>query len=242
MATMAGCIIPPPNLNRIHRKPSLTLRDNSSLTPLKTRQPRIQFRTEFSVEKWRIGVSFFPSFLKKKGRNTEEIKEELLEAIKPLDRGADATPDDQARIDQLASELEAVFAIKEPLKSDLINGKWELIYTTSRSILATQRPKFLRPNGKIYQAINTDTLRAQNMETWPYFNQITADIVPLSSRRVAVRFDTFKIFGLISIKAPGSGKGELDITYLDEEIRVSRGYKGNLFILKMADPTYRVPL
>jgi PAP_fibrillin len=39
---------------------------------------------------------------------------------------------------QIASELEALGTIKEPLKSDLLNGKWELIYTTSRSILQTQ--------------------------------------------------------------------------------------------------------
>ena len=38
--------------------------------------------------------------------------------------------------------------------------------------LLLQRPKYLRPFGKIYQAINADTLRAQNMETWPYFNQV----------------------------------------------------------------------
>ncbi|CAL9067686.1 probable plastid-lipid-associated protein 4, chloroplastic [Musa acuminata AAA Group] len=197
---------------------------------------------EVASLRWRAGVSFFPSFLKKKARSPEEIKEELLEAIAPLDRGADATPDDQERIDQIARELEAVNTVKEPFKSDLINGKWELIYTTSRSILQVQRPKFLRPNGEIYQAINADTLRAQNMETWPYFNQVTANLVPLNAKRVNVQFDTFKIFGLIPIKAPGRGRGELEITYLDEEIRISRGDKGNLFILKMVDPSYRVPV
>ncbi|RWR92835.1 putative plastid-lipid-associated protein 4, chloroplastic isoform X1 [Cinnamomum micranthum f. kanehirae] len=193
-------------------------------------------------EKWRNRVSFFPSFLKKKGKDSEALKEELLEAISPLDRGAEASPDDKDRVDQIARELEAVNVIKEPLKSDLLNGKWELIYTTSQSILGTQRPKFLRPNGKIYQAINADTLRAQNMETWPFFNQVTANLVPLNARRVAVRFDTFKIAGFIPIKAPGRGRGELEITYLDKEFRISRGDKGNLFILKMVDPTYRVPL
>ncbi|XP_058089680.1 probable plastid-lipid-associated protein 4, chloroplastic isoform X1 [Magnolia sinica] len=193
-------------------------------------------------EKWRSRVSFFPSFLKKKGKDRETMKEELLEAISALDRGAEATPDNQERVDQIARELEAVNTIKEPLKSNFLNGKWELIYTTSRSILQSQRPKFLRPNGKIYQAINADTLRAQNMETWPYFNQVTANLVPLSSTKVAVKFDTFKIAGLIPIKAPGRARGELEITYLDEELRISRGDKGNLFILKMVDPSYRVPL
>ncbi|KAF3962042.1 hypothetical protein CMV_013406 [Castanea mollissima] len=191
--------------------------------------------------KWRTQVSFFTGFLTK-GRNAESLKEELYAAIAPLDRGAEATPEDQQLVEQIARKLEAVNEVKEPLKSNLLNGKWELLYTTSQSVLQTQRPKYLRPNGKIYQAINVDTLRAQNMETWPFFNQVTANLVPLNSRRVAVKFDFFRIAGLIPIKSPGSGRGQLEITYLDEELRVSRGDKGNLFILKMVDPSYRVPL
>ncbi|XP_020221395.1 probable plastid-lipid-associated protein 4, chloroplastic isoform X2 [Cajanus cajan] len=190
--------------------------------------------------KWRAKVSFFTSFLKK-GKDVKVIKEELLEAIAPLDRGADATPQDQQTVDQIARELEAVSPIKEPLKSNLLDGKWELIYTTSQSILQTKRPKLLR-SATNYQAINVDTLRAQNMESWPFFNQVTADLTPLSPRKVAVKFDTFKIGGIIPIKAPGRARGELEITYLDEELRVSRGDKGNLFILKMVDPSYRVPV
>ncbi|KAM3310674.1 hypothetical protein ACQJBY_031384 [Aegilops geniculata] len=179
---------------------------------------------------WRAPVSSFSSFLpsfftgsKKKeeedAKKAATLKAELLAAIAPLDRGAEATPDDKDRVDQIAQQLEEVNPTKEPLKSELLNGKWELLYTTSTSILQPQRPKFLRSFGTIYQAINTDTLRAQNMETLPYFNQVTANLVPLNSRKVAVRFDYFKIFSLIQIKAPGSGKGELEITYLDEELR-----------------------
>ncbi|KAF7842691.1 putative plastid-lipid-associated protein 4, chloroplastic isoform X1 [Senna tora] len=190
--------------------------------------------------KWNIRVSFFSGFLAK-GNDVRSLKEELYETIGTLDRGADATPEDQERVDQVARKLEAVNSVKEPLKSDLLNGKWELLYTTSQSILQTQRPKFLRPNGKIYQAINLDTLRAQNIETWPFYNQATANLVPLNSRRVAVKFD-FKIASLIPIKSPGSGRGEIEITYLDEDLRITRGNRGNLFILKMVDPSYRVPL
>ncbi|XP_060167731.1 probable plastid-lipid-associated protein 4, chloroplastic [Lycium barbarum] len=190
--------------------------------------------------KWRTRVSFFP-FFSTKSKDTESLKLELLEAIAPLDRGAEATPEDQKLVDQIASKLEAANKVKEPLKSSLLNGKWELLYTTSQSILQTKRPKFLRANGKIYQAINADTLRAQNIETWPFFNQATADLVPLNARRVAVKFDSFKIASVIPIKSRGSGRGQLEITYLDEELRISRGNQGNLFILRMVDPSYRVP-
>ncbi|KAJ9174615.1 hypothetical protein P3X46_013243 [Hevea brasiliensis] len=190
--------------------------------------------------KWRTKVSFFQGFLIKE-KDVKSLKEELLDAIAPLDRGAEATPVDQERVDEIACKLEAANKVKEPLKSKLLNGKWELIFTTSQSVLQTKRPKLLRPNGKIYQAINVETLRAQNMETWPFFNQVTANLVPLNSRRVAVKFDFFRIAGLIPIASPGSGRGQLEITYLDEELRISRGNRGNLFVLKMVDPSYRVP-
>ncbi|XP_050125484.1 probable plastid-lipid-associated protein 4, chloroplastic isoform X1 [Malus sylvestris] len=145
--------------------------------------------------KWRTGVSFLSGF-PTKGEDINSLKEELYNTIAPLDRGAEATLQDQERVEEIARKLEALNEIKEPLKSSLLNGKWELIYTTSQSVLQTQRPKFLRPNGKIYQAINADTLRAQNIETWPFFNQVTANLVPLNSRRVAVKFDFFRIASL----------------------------------------------
>nr|XP_043627412.1 probable plastid-lipid-associated protein 4, chloroplastic isoform X2 [Erigeron canadensis] len=201
----------------------------------------VEKKTSFS----RTQVSFL-KFFPSKNEDFESLKQELIESISPLDRGADATPEQRERVDQIARRLEAVNKVKEPLKSDLLNGKWELLYTTSQSILQTKRPKILRANGKIYQAINLDTLRAQNMETWPFFNQIP-------------------------IKARGSGRGQLEITYLDEELSnagqqrtskltiflkkvlnrqyfatmndmISRGNEGNLFILRMVDPTYRVPV
>ncbi|KAL5096345.1 hypothetical protein RYX36_000672 [Vicia faba] len=229
---------------RINSQP---LQQNLLFTP-----PRPQFYTTLikpppsiaNSKKWRSTVSFFQGFLTggDRERDVQSLKDELYETIAPLDRGAEATSEDQQRVDKIASKLEAMNFGKEPLNSDLLNGKWELLYTTSQSILQTKRPKFLRPNGKIYQAINADTLRAQNIETWPFFNQATANLVPLNSRKVAVKFDYFKIASLIPIKSHGSGRGELEITYLDQDLRISRGNRGNLFILKMVDPSYRVPI
>lgn len=106
-------------------------------------------------------------------------------------------------LDQIVQKLEAANPTKEPLKSPFLDGKWELIYTTSQSILQTkvsqtrgssfdnfsylinglltkcislQRPKFLRSRVN-YQAINVDTLRAQNMESFPTFNQVSIFVI-----------------------------------------------------------------
>ena len=56
---------------------------------------------------------------------------------------------------------------------------------------------------------------------------------PMSASKVAVRFRKFGL-GPLRVKAPSSATGELDTTYLDETLRVSRGDKGSLFVLERA--------
>nr|GMC78565.1 probable plastid-lipid-associated protein 4, chloroplastic [Ipomoea batatas] len=312
--------------------------------------------------KWRASVSFFPGFLKlNKTKDPEPIKEELFEALAPLDRGADATPEDQEKIEQAKAIVQNQGDTQRPRQQatvmDLSPKNIELIsceplaHVSDIKLIRTdttldlsqkaekdtklirtdttldlsqkaekdyhceQRPKFLRSRTN-YQGINADTLRAQNLESWPTFNQaraivqnqgdaqkprqqatlmglspkkieliscepmahvsdiklirtdttldlsqkaekdlveptltlrfmflqVTADLTPVNASKVSVKFDYFKIAGLIPIKAPDRACGSLDITYLDKELRVSRGDKGNLFILKMVDPSYRVPV
>ncbi|KAL6765719.1 plastid fibrillin 3, partial [Haematococcus lacustris] len=160
---------------------------------------------------------------------------QLLEVIAPLKRGAAASAEDMAEVEQACRALEAVNPTRNPLSSPLVNGKWELLYTTSASILGTSRPPFLRPSGPIYQTIDAPAGKARNQETAPFFNTVAADITPMSSSKLAVKFTQFKLLGLLPITAPDSARGELAVTFLDEELRISRGDKGNLFVLRMAD-------
>lgn len=170
----------------------------------------------------------------------DAAKQELLDLIAPLERGLLADADDAAAVDAAASALERLNPTRSPLASPLLNGKWELLYTTSASILGKTKPFFLRPSGPIYQTLDAPNLRARNRESAPLYNTVSADLRPMSSSKVAVQFDEFGLFGgVIKIKAPPTAKGELDMTYLDEELRVSRGDKGNLFVLRMVDPDAR---
>lgn len=177
---------------------------------------------------------------KSKEKQREELKQALYEFIEPLDRGAAASTMEQEAVDQLARKLEGVNPTPQPLKSPLASGKWKLVYTTSEEILKSKRPKALRPNGAIFQCIDCNSLQAQNIETWPYFNQVQATLTPLSNSKVAVKFDKFKIGGTVPVNAPETARGEIEITYLDKDLRITRGNKGNLFILTMEDPEYRI--
>jgi hypothetical protein len=166
------------------------------------------------------------------------IKEELFDRIEPLNRGLLASDEEMEEIARLCTRLEGLNPTPSPLSSPLINGGWELLYTTSGSILGATKPPPFRPSGIIIQVLDAVNLKARNIESSPFYNQVSADLEPLGGSRVGVKFQEFKIFGLIPVKAPQriSGSGAwLDITYLDEDTRISRGDKGNLFVLRMKD-------
>ena len=65
-------------------------------------------------------------------------------------------------------------------------------------------------------------------------SQVAADLSPETNSRVGVQFTQFKIFGLLPITAPESAKGKLDTTFVDEELRISRGDKGHYCYLSHA--------
>ncbi|MEW5302031.1 MAG: hypothetical protein WDW36_004843 [Sanguina aurantia] len=181
-----------------------------------------------------IGIASF--FGLNKTEKLAEAKQNLLEAIEPLSRGATASDEDKEEIEQLARVVEG-FATSKPLANPLLNGQWELLYTTSAGILGLSKPPPFRPSGPIYQYIDAQELTARNQETAPFWNSVSAELKPLNDKKLAVQFKTFKLFnGVFSIGAPEAAKGELSITYVDEELRVSRGDKGNLFVLRQVDP------
>ncbi|OUS42311.1 hypothetical protein BE221DRAFT_188172 [Ostreococcus tauri] len=171
----------------------------------------------------------------------ERAKNELLAAIEGTERGILASDEEKRKIDDLARALEALNPNPKSLSASCINGEWELVYTTSASILGTNKPSFLRPSGKIYQTIDADALRARNRETFPFYNAVEAELTPTSDSAVKVQFKKFYVLnGLIKVTAPDRARGALDITFVDDTVRVSRGDKGNLFILVMHDKLKRL--
>lgn len=172
----------------------------------------------------------------KKVTDLWSLKADLIDLAAKLNRGAGCTEEEQQQVEALASRLEAQNPNPSPLTSPLINGRWQLAYTTSASILGTNR-RMMKPVGPIFQTLDVPTLTAKNEETVRFLwfklkRSVQAAIEPVLSSvsKVIVRFQLFRI-GFLRIKAPKTAIGELDTTYLDSELRISRGDKGNIFVL-----------
>lgn len=185
----------------------------------------------------------------------------LLKAIAVTNRGLLASPRTQAELDQLIRQLEAQNPTANPAQTpELLSGCWQLLYTTSTDVIGLGRVPGLTL-GQVYQVIQAERNRVYNVaeaEGIPFLEgllAVKARFEVVNPIRVAIYFEQ-SIVGLQKlvdyqtptqwlerleqepplplIQIPLDGRrsqGWLDITYLDIDLRISRGDKGNVFVL-----------
>lgn len=189
------------------------------------------------------------------------LKSRLLEAIAGKNRGLLATVTEQKAILAAIAQLEDYNPNPNPLEAtELLDGNWRLLYTSSQELLGIDRFPLLAL-GQIYQWVRVKDAKIYNIaEVYglPFLEglvSVTARFEPVSQKRVEVKFER-AISGLqrlIDYQSPNNfiqeieaGKkftaldfeiqnrerqGWLDITYLDEDLRIGRGNVGSVFVL-----------
>ncbi|RAM49193.1 MAG: fibrillin [Hapalosiphonaceae cyanobacterium JJU2] len=191
-------------------------------------------------------------------------KATLLEAIAGKNRGLLASEQDRQAILMAIANLEDLNPTPRPVEAgDLLDGNWRLLYTTSKALLNLDRFPLYKL-GQIYQCIRVKTNSVYNIAEiygLPFLEgivSVAAKFEPVSGRRVQVKFER-SIVGfqrLIDYKSPdkyiqqiedgqkftaidfsinsNEQQGWLDITYLDNELRIGRGNEGSVFVLTKA--------
>lgn len=188
-------------------------------------------------------------------------KSKLLEAIAGKNRGLLASELEQKAILSAIAQLEDYNPTPNPVEAtELLDGNWRLLFTTSQELLGIDKFPLLRL-GQIYQCIRVRDGKIYNIaEVYglPLLEglvSVSARFESVSQRRVRVNFtraisglqrlidyqspDNFieqieagKKFTAIDVGIENSEReGWLDITYLDEDLRIGRGNVGSVFVL-----------
>ncbi|MEH1822958.1 MAG: PAP/fibrillin family protein [Nostoc sp.] len=188
-------------------------------------------------------------------------KAALMDAIAGTNRGLLATEAQKQAILAAIATLEDFNPTPRPVEaSNLLDGNWRLLYTTSKALLNLDRLPLCKL-GQIYQCIRVETTSVYNIAEiygLPYLEglvSVAAKFEPVSGRRVQVKFER-SIIGLQRLieynspvtfiqqieegrKFPGIDvaiksdrqQGWLDITYIDNDLRIGRGNEGSVFVL-----------
>lgn len=188
-------------------------------------------------------------------KNTSQIKPILYQAIQGINRGIFGVPSSKkSEIEGLVKLLECQNPTPHPTQNlDKVGGGWKLIYSTI-SILGSKRTKLgLRDFitlGNFFQNIDIDKGKAVNVIE---FNargltmlsghlKVEASFKIASNSRVDIEFENATIIPdqlmnvfqknydvLLGIFNP---EGWLEISYVDETMRIGRDDKDNIFILE----------
>lgn len=202
-------------------------------------------------------------------------KTDLRQAIASTNRGIAASASDKQAIASIIAQVEDRNPTPDPLSAtNLLEGDWRLLYTTSQELLGIDRFP-LAQLGDIYQCVRTAQSRIYNIaevKGLPYLESlvsVVANFAPAADaddevsarqlkRRVNVKFNR-AVLGLqrsLGYQSPAQyiqqleatekmswlkgidfainaerQQGWLEITYLDEDLRIGRGNRGSLFVL-----------
>ncbi|MBE9035341.1 PAP/fibrillin family protein [aff. Roholtiella sp. LEGE 12411] len=171
-----------------------------------------------------------------------------------------------AEIEQLTTELESANPNLYPLlyATSLLEGAWQLQYSTAKEIRSLASLPLGLKVGKVYQVIDVVDklffnlaqvkhslgLLSGYVKVTASFEPAKESFEPLPNKRLNVYFDKryLSIQKIASINTPQlnpfkvsnannpTGRiATLDITYLDETLRIGRGGDGSLFILSKSD-------
>jgi hypothetical protein len=191
-------------------------------------------------------------------------KSTLLEMISGKNRGILTDESQRQAILAAVAQLEDRNPTPHPLEApEKLSGNWRLLYTTSQDLLQIDRFPFLKL-GQIYQYVQAENSKIYNVAEVsgiPYLEgivSVAAQFEPVSERRVRVIFqrgivglqrliDYRSVSNFIQEIEAGQKfkaidfnitnreqKGWLDITYLDDDLRIGRGNEGSIFVLTKA--------
>jgi PAP_fibrillin len=202
------------------------------------------------------------------------IKEKLQTKLEKIQAKSDGSPLTDLQLDktlaeeieQLTTELESVNPNPNPLLNAtfLLEGAWQLQYSTAREIRSLVSLPLGLKLGKVYQIIDVANKLFFNLAKVKHplglvsgYVKVTAsfepakeDSEPLPNKRINVYFDKRylsieKILGIntpqlnpfkvVPANNPNGRTATLDITYLDETLRIGRGGDGSLFILSKSN-------
>ncbi|XP_076916703.1 putative plastid-lipid-associated protein 12, chloroplastic [Bidens hawaiensis] len=165
-------------------------------------------------------------------------------------RGRSASPDQLKAVERAVEALEVAKGVPDPNSSSLIEGRWQLIFTTRpRSASPIQRTFTGVDVFSVFQEIylQTNDPRVSNIVKFSDAigeHKVEAAATVNDGKRILLRVDKAAFsFKFLPFKVPypvpfrllgDEAKGWLDTTYLSQSgnLWISRGNKGSIFVLQ----------
>ncbi|KAK1685299.1 hypothetical protein QYE76_046147 [Lolium multiflorum] len=188
-----------------------------------------------------------------KAYRAQDVSYELLKNITSIDMSHHVTSDSQVKgtdrgvllpkegheeVADVALQL-AKYCIEEPVKSPLIFGEWEVVYcsvpTSPGGIYRTPLGRLVFKTNDMVQVVEAPDI-VRNKLSLSVFGldgavSLKGKLNVLDSKWIQVIFEPAELkVGSLGFQYGGESEVKLEITYVDEKIRLGKGSRGSLFV------------
>ncbi|KAK6158673.1 hypothetical protein DH2020_005987 [Rehmannia glutinosa] len=175
----------------------------------------------------------------------DDLVEKILSKVVQTDRGVLLTRDEHKKVAEVADELQR-FCVEEPVKCPLIFGEWDVLYCSNptspgggyRSAIG----RLVFKTKEMMQAVEAPDI-VRNRVSFSLLGFLDGEVslkgklTALDEKWIQVVFEPpeLKVGGL-EFKYGGESEVKLQITYIDEKIRLGKGSRGSLFVFQRCKP------
>ncbi|XP_004244474.1 probable plastid-lipid-associated protein 8, chloroplastic [Solanum lycopersicum] len=221
------------------RRRSSPAAQSSLHLPLNSHQNRSNRRRMFSPIYASVSASPAPV------TKPDDLVDTILSKVTQTDRGVLLTRDEHKSVAKVVQELQR-FCVDEPVKCPLIFGEWDVVYCSNptspgggyRSAFGRL---FFKTNEMIQVVEAPDIVR--NRVSFSLFGFLDGEVSlkgklnVLDEKWIQVVFEPpeLKVGGL-DFQYGGESEVKLEITYIDEKIRLGKGSRGSLFVFQRRKP------
>ncbi|KAH7432932.1 hypothetical protein KP509_07G046600 [Ceratopteris richardii] len=173
--------------------------------------------------------------------NAKELVDELLLLVDRSDRGVLLNEQDRCKVEQIIERLEQQ-CIPEPLKSPLLFGEWDVVYSSNptstggyyrsalgRALLNTkQMMQIVNEPDSVSNKVSFAALGIFDGEV-----SLQGKLEVLDKNWIKIKFESPELkIGSFDFQYGGQSSVKIAIIYLDERVRLGRGSRGSLFVFR----------
>jgi L-ascorbate metabolism protein UlaG (beta-lactamase superfamily) len=165
----------------------------------------------------------------------QQLKRDLLKKVAPLRCGAAMTKAEEAEVLAIVEELKPLNPTPATSASPLINGRWDLLWTTEKEqLFFVEKGLFGSGFVAAKQDIDVASGRLQNLiefEKGDYF-KVSSSLSSEPPVRCNFVFGSCVCKrGPLEVPLPPVGKGWFDTVYLDDTLRIAEDIRGDTLIV-----------
>ncbi|KAK1417791.1 hypothetical protein QVD17_26925 [Tagetes erecta] len=174
-------------------------------------------------------------------RRPDELAASIFSKVVQTDRGVTLTKEQHLQVAELTSEL-SKYCIDSPVTCPLIFGEWDVVYcsnpTSPGGGFRSGFGRLIFKTNEMIQVVEApDTVRNKvSFSALGFLDgevSLKGKLIVLDEKWIKVVFEPPRLkLGSVEFQFGGESEVQLEITYIDDKLRLGKGSRGSVFVFQ----------